>query len=228
MPNLAVIPARGGSKRIPRKNIKPFIGKPIIAYSIAKAIECGLFDEVMVSTDDHEIAEIARSLGASVPFMRSEKSADDFATTFTVINEVAETYKKNGRVFDNTCCIYPTAPFIRTEHLHEGLRLLTDKKFITVFPVVRFGYPVWRGQKIDENGKTSMVWPENLNKRSQDLDVVYHDAGQWYWINNSLIKDSLYTDNSGSVILSENEVQDIDTMTDWQIAELKFKLFAGA
>lgn len=224
MSNLAIIPARGGSKRIPRKNIKDFLGKPIIAYSIESALESGLFDKVMVSTDDKEIAEIAVKYGAKVPFKRSKENSNDLATTLSVIKEVISNYKNVlSQEFDNTCCIYPTAPFIKKEHLKQGFNLLTSKNYKSVFPVVPFSYPVWRGLERMNNGKTRMLWPENLQARSQDMKKVYHDAGQWYWINNNLINNSLFSDNTATILLNELEVQDIDNLTDWRLAELKYE-----
>ncbi len=222
---IAIIPARGGSKRIPRKNIRPFAGKPIIAYSIEAALKSGLFDVVMVSTDDEEIAQIARSYGAEVPFMRSPENSDDFATTREVIHEVIATYKeKSGIEFHFTCCIYPTSPLIQPDQLQKGFAMLKQHNYTSVSPIVGFSYPIWRGLAIDENGKGSMIWPEHLNSRSQDLKQVYHDAGQWYWYNTSLYNNWIWPDNTGFIILSEDEVQDIDSLTDWKIAEMKYKL----
>jgi len=225
MKNLAIIPARGGSKRIPQKNIKDFLGKPIIAYSIELALDSGLFDEVMVSTDDKEIAKAAQKFGAIIPFMRSANNSDDYATTVDVIKEVILSYKSIGKIFDYSCCIYPTAPLIQQHHLKEGFKMLCDKKFDTVFSVVPFGYPVWRGLEIDKNNKIKIIWPEFLNSRSQDLKKVYHDAGQWYWINSSKNIETIFTENSGSIILSEEEVQDIDNLSDWRMAEIKYQLY---
>lgn len=214
MANLAIIPARGGSKRIPRKNIREFLGKPVIAYSIEAAFASGLFDEVMVSTDDQEIAEIAERFGAKVPFERSEDTAGDHATTFDVIKEVTETYRKQFNTeFKYVCCLYATAPLITPGRLTEGLTTLIEGGFSTVFPVVAFSAPVWRGLRI-KNGKTEMIWPEYRNTRSQDLPVVYHDAGQWYWLDLKKAPDSLYTENTSSLVLSEQEVQDIDNPDD--------------
>lgn len=229
MKRLAIIPARGGSRRIPGKNIKDFHGKPIIAYSIETALSSKLFDEVMVSTDDEEIARVARSFGAQVPFMRSEKNADDFATTLDVINEVISTYKTDfGVNFDFACCIYPTAPLINSRHLKEGLDLLESKEFHTVFPVVAFGYPIWRGLERNENGNTQMLWPEYQQSRSQDLKPVYHDAGQWYWLNLRELGETIFNENSGSITLSEEEVQDIDNPSDWKLAEMKYALLQSS
>ncbi|MGF7079855.1 pseudaminic acid cytidylyltransferase [Mucilaginibacter sp. UYCu711] len=223
MNNLAIIPARGGSKRIPRKNIKAFLGKPIIAYSINAALESGLFKEVMVSTDDEEIADVAIKYGAKVPFLRSKVNAGDYSTTFSVITEVLNKYRQTGLMFDNACCIYPTAPLVNIAHLKEGVAKLNKKNLSAVYPAVQFSYPIWRGIYITEEGKSKMVWPEYLQTRSQDLEPVYHDAGQWYWFKTTH-QESLTSDNSGIVILKEEEVQDIDTESDWKIAELKYKL----
>jgi len=224
MNNIAIIPARGGSKRIPRKNIKDFLGKPIIAYSIEAALKSELFEEVMVSTDDHEIAEIAIKYGAKVPFYRTAASSNDFATTMSVIQEVVTEYNsKFNEVFDLVCCIYPTAPLIQLNDLKTGLDLLMAKNFDSVFPVVDFGYPIWRGVEITEEGKTQMVWPEHQNSRSQDLRKIYHDAGQWYWLNFNTMRNSIFTQNSGSIILPQEVVQDIDTEDDWQIAQIKYE-----
>ena len=222
MHNLAIIPARGGSKRIPRKNIRDFLGKPIITYSIDAALGSGLFEEVMVSTDDKEIAEIAIKYGARVPFYRSDEASSDFATTMSVVKEVVSIYKRQfNKTFDLICCIYPTAPLIQVQHLKTGLDILLAKNFESVFPIVAFGYPVWRGVEITNEGKTQMIWPEYQNSRSQDLKNVYHDAGQWYWLNMKQIGENIFSPNSGSVLLSEEEAQDLDNLTDWAIAEIK-------
>lgn len=225
MARLAIIPARSGSKRIPGKNIKDFFGKPVIAYSIQAALDCGLFDEVMVSTDDLKIAEIAKAHGAQVPFLRSEKNSDDQATTLEVIKEVLNYYKTNlNKSFDQICCIYPAAPLINASQLKKGFEKLTSGKFDSVFPVVEFSYPVWRGMELYETGKVNFIWPEFLNSRSQDLKKVFHDAGQWYWMNVATIGNSVFTDNSSSIIMMEEEVQDIDNPSDWKLAELKYRM----
>jgi pseudaminic acid cytidylyltransferase len=225
MSNLAIIPARGGSKRIIRKNIKSFLGKPIIAYSIEAAISSGLFDEVMVSTDDLEIAAIAKDYGATVPFMRSEKTANDFATTFDVIGEVIREYELLGIVFDFTCCIYACAPFVSQDKLTDSFELLRNKKFDSVFPIMPFGFPIQRALKQNEN-KVSFFYPEFIMSRSQDLEKSYHDAGQFYWMNTAvcLEKKQILTNNSGSIVISELEGQDIDNEVDWKLAELKYEL----
>jgi N-acylneuraminate cytidylyltransferase len=223
--NLCIIPARGGSKRIPRKNVKDFLGKPIIAYSIETALESNLFDEVMVSTDDDEIAEIAKNYGAKVPFMRSEENADDFATTADVLIEVITNYQKLNKYFNIACCMYPTAPLIKQEYLKKSYDLLIEKKFDSVFPIVKFSYPIFRALKIEDN-KTRMIWEENLKKRSQDLPEAFHDAGQFYWfdVKKLLSNNILFSENAGAIEIAETEVQDIDNETDWKIAEIKYKL----
>jgi pseudaminic acid cytidylyltransferase len=225
MNRVAIIPARGGSKRIHRKNIKEFLGKPIIAYSIEAALKSGLFDEVMVSTDDHEIAELSKNYGASIPFFRKAETANDFATTADVLEEVLNEYKKSGSKFEYACCIYPAAPLIQIKKLKTALDLIVSKQFDCVFPVVKYSHPIWRSVRIEE-GKALMNWSQYLNSRSQDLPPAFHDAGQFYWFKvTSFLKTlSLFTKNSGVVELDELEVQDIDRITDWKIAELKYQL----
>ncbi len=200
--------------------MKSFHGKPIIAYSIDVALRSGLFDEVMVSTDDAEISEIAQAHGAQVPFMRSAETSTDFATTTAVLQEVVTQYKERNQQFDAMCCIYPTAPFITTERLAEGKELLSNHE--SVMPVVPFSYPVWRGLKRSPSGGVSFQWPEYAQTRSQDLSEVYHDAGQWYWFLPSALTHGIISDKTGSLVLSNLEVQDIDTPADWAIAELKY------
>ncbi len=226
MSKLAIIPARGGSKRIPRKNIKLFHGKPIIAYSIEVALQSGLFDEVMVSTDDNEIAEISKQYGATIPFFRSAKTSDDFATTADVIIEVIQQLKDNDQQYEYACCLYPASPFITKQSLTDGYNLLKNNNYTTVFPVCRFSYPIQRCLRMTEAQKVEMMFPENLEKRSQDLPASYHDTGQFYWINvESFLKDkTLFTKNSGAIIIDEMQVQDIDNDTDWKLAEMKYKL----
>ena len=220
---IAIITARGGSKRIPRKNIRDFCGKPIIAYSIEAAIKSDVFSEVMVSTDSVEIAEIAKKYGASVPFFRSKKTSTDFATTREVLLEVLSEYKKLGKEFDEMVCIYPTAPFVTSEKLKNALNLLISKHGSLVIPVVRFSYPPQRAYIVN-NGKLKFKWEEYRNTRSQDLEPFYHDAGQFYCYH---VKD--YLDNNGIISnnilpleLCELEVQDIDNEEDWRIAEMKY------
>lgn len=226
MTNIAIITARGGSKRIPRKNIRDFLGKPIIAYSIEAAISSRLFSDVMVSTDDIEIAAIAKQYGASIPFMRSTQNSDDYAGTDDVIEEVLFQLKENGKEYDNACCIYPASPFINVNSLQCGYDLLTGNNYDTVFPVCAYSYPVLRSLSMNADGKVAMNWPENLHKRSQDLPAIYHDAGQFYWLKIAefLRTKKLFTDNTGAIVLNELQVQDIDNETDWKLAELKYLL----
>jgi len=225
MGNLAIIPARGGSKRIPRKNIKDFLGKPIIAYSIEVALNSELFDEVMVSTDDDEIAEVALKYGAKVPFLRSYNNSDDFSTTMDVIKEVIEQYKsKINTDFENGCCIYSTSPLLKIDHLKNGYNKLISNDFSTVFPAVEYSYPIWRGLSINKDSTAKMIWPQHLNARSQDLEKVYHDAGQWYWFKTKELTESFFSGKSAIIKLDETEVQDIDNLTDWKLAELKYKI----
>lgn len=223
MSSLAIITARGGSKRIPRKNIKPFCGKPIIQYSIEAALSSGIFTEVMVSTDDEEIAQIARDAGAQVPFMRSAAAANDYASTDDVIREVLEAYEAQGRHFDTFCCIYPTAPFVTAAKLQTAMEML--KKNESVIPVVPFSYPVQRGLSIDAQGHVGYKWKEYATARSQDLEKIYHDCGQFYACRTEAFFREGTTDTPDMVplILSELEVQDIDTPEDWAIAEVKYQ-----
>lgn len=220
--NIAIITARGGSKRIPKKNRKEFCGKPIIAYSIEAALQAEIFEEIMVSTDDREIAEIALNYGAKVPFYRSEGTSGDFATTADVLLEVLDRYKKAGKCFDNFCCIYPTAPFITPEKLKSGMALLTEAE--GVLPVVKFSFPPQRCVVI-RDGKAEMKWKENLNVRSQDLEPFYHDCGQFYCCRTEafLREKKLPLGNTAPFIMDEREVQDIDNIEDWEIAEIKFQ-----
>ncbi|WP_136661381.1 pseudaminic acid cytidylyltransferase [Nitratireductor sp. XY-223] len=227
--SVAIIPARGGSKRIPRKNIRKFRGRPIIAWSVEAALESGAFDEVMVSTDDEEIASVARSCGANVPFMRSPRTADDTATTSDVLFEVLECYGKAGREFAFGCCIYPTAPFMRASDLAHGKQRLADDGFDVIMPIAAFSYPVWRSLRRDDDGRLEMNFPENLNARSQDLPPAFHDAGQWYWFRTAAFLSDrvLLGPNTGSVMLPSTQVQDIDTEEDWTIAEWKHERIFG-
>lgn len=225
MSAIAIITARGGSKRIPKKNIKEFCGKPIIAYTIDAALKSGVFDVVMVSTDSEEIAEVARKYGAQVPFLRSEKTSDDYATTTDVIQEVLENYQKLGQSFEYISCLYPTAPFITPDRLKEAMELLLSSGAESLNPVVEYSFPPARSHIITEDGRLKFRWPENCFKRSQDLEPWYHDAGQFYFYKTSafLAKGRLEFDEI-AMVLNELEVQDIDNETDWKLAELKYKL----
>ncbi len=225
MSRLAIITARGGSKRIPKKNIREFCGKPILAYSIEAALESGLFDHVMVSTDSEEIAEIARKYGAEVPFFRSETTSGDFATTNDVLAEVLEEYEKRGMHFDVACCIYPTAPFVTAEKLKTAVAQLESSDADTLIPVVSFSYPPQRAMVV-ENERLVFKYPEYLDSRSQDLQSHYHDVGQFYVFRTDrfAVNKKLMVGDILPFIVSELEVQDIDNLTDWKIAEMKYRL----
>lgn len=226
MKSVCIIPARGGSKRIPKKNSKDFLGKPIIAYSIQTARDSKLFDEVMVSTDDKEIADIAIKCGAKVPFMRSSKTSDDFATTYDVIEEVLDEYQKLGISFDEGCCFYATSPLTTINHLNAAHRLLTSKNFATVFPVMRYGTAIQKALIMEDDHKMTLLQPEFELTRSQDIPNAYHDAGQFYYFNTEklLLHKKLWTINSGIIEIPESEGQDIDNEIDWQLAEFKYQI----
>ncbi|MGE3261169.1 MAG: pseudaminic acid cytidylyltransferase [Bacteriovoracia bacterium] len=225
---IAIITARGGSKRIPRKNIRVFHGRPILAYPIEAALTSKLFAEVMVSTDDPEIAEIAKSAGATVPFFRSAKNSDDHAGTAEVILEVLEAFARQGRSFETFCCLYPTSPFVNAARLQSAMKLLEEGNTKTVIPVVAFSPPIQRALKI-ESGKLRWLDAAYAKARSQDLAVSYHDAGQFYCgkVAEFLQKPLLFSDDTAPLVLPETEVQDIDTEDDWKIAELKYQLLRG-
>jgi len=226
MKSLAIIPARGGSKRIPGKNIKNFLGKPIISYSIQTALKSKLFDTVMVSTDSKEIAEVAESYGASIPFLRSNENSDDFATTVDVLIEVLNAYKKKGILFDVICCIYPTTPMIDFEALKNAYDKMINDNLDTVFPVLKFSYPPQRAITLDNDNLMQLQYPELKNTRSQDLEALYHDAGQFYWVKTApfLKTKNLWPQRTGVVLLSEMDAQDIDNIDDWKLAELKYQI----
>lgn len=224
---LAVITARGGSKRIPKKNIRKFCGRPIISYPIQAALESGLFDEVMVSTDSGEIARIAMECGAEVPFFRSAGTSGDFASTSDVLLEVLDEYEKRGRYFETACCIYPAAPFVTVQRLAEAMGILADGDADTVMPVAAFSYPPQRGVVLRQDGSVTMAHPEYMDTRSQDLETVYHDCGQFYafkvpgfQVNKSIMKGKIVP-----LIVPELQMQDIDNEADWELAELKYQLF---
>jgi len=222
---IAIITARGGSKRIPRKNIKDFCGKPIIEYSIKAALESGVFDEVMVSTDDEEIAEISMKAGAVVPFFRSSNTSDDYSTTADVLMEVLKEYIKMGKTFDYAACIYPTAPFVTAQKLRDGIRILKEKDGIMLMPVVRFHFPPQRSLIIND-GKVEYKWPQYRTTRSQDLEEMYYECGQYYFYNvdKYLEKKGQISEGIIPIIVSEMEAQDIDNEEDWRIAEFKYTI----
>ena len=224
---IAVIPARGGSKRIPRKNIKDFLGKPMIAYSIETALSTGLFDKVIVSTDDVEIASIAENYGADVPFVRPKDLADDLTGTDAVVRHAIEYCLQEGESVELACCIYATAPLLQVQFLEEGYRKLVNSDKCFAFSVTTFPFPIQRAVLINENGEVDAFWPEKIFDRSQDLSEAYHDAGQFYWgrtdafMNNEII----FSPVSLPVILPRHHVLDIDTPEDWKQAELLYKAF---
>lgn len=221
---VAMIPARGGSKRIPRKNIKLFAGKPMIAHSIEAARASGVFDHIFVSTDDDAIAEVARACGAEVPFRRPPELCDDHATTDMVIQHGLDWLEKQGAPAEFFCCLYATAPFVRAEDLRRGLDILRQSAAATAFSVTTFAYPIFRALRLDEAGHLAMFWPEHRLTRSQDLPEAFHDAGQFYWLATSryLQEGRVFSSNSVPVRLPRHLVQDIDTPEDWERAERMF------
>ena len=224
--NIAIIPARSGSKRIPHKNVKDFLGKPILAYSIETALQSGLFDEVMVSTDSENIAAIARQYGAKVPFLRSRETADDYATLSDVIDEVLQTYRDKENIeFDYVCCMLATAPFVQKEDVIAAYNKLIHNDIDAIFPVVRYDFPIQRAMQF-EGDLIRMIAPENKEARSQDLTPSFHDAGLYYWIKTQVFnkQKTLWTDQTSALEISAYKAQDIDTPEDWQMAELKYKL----
>lgn len=226
MSAIAIILARGGSKRIPRKNVRPFLGEPVIWRPIRAALESGRFDEVMVSTDDEEIAAVAREGGAVTPFRRTDANASDNATTTNALLEVLQQYRESGREFDYLCGIYACTPLIEAAHLVEGWDLMqTHPEAETVMPVVQYGYPIQRAFHVSGR-ELKMVMPENAFARSQDLAPSYHDAGQWYWLRRDRFEAErkIFTDHCMPVVLSELATQDIDNEVDWRLAELKANL----
>ena len=225
MSNIAIITARGGSKRIPKKNIKNFCGKPIIAYSIEAALSAGIFDKVMVSTDSEEIASVARTYGAEVPFMRSEATSTDFATTSDVLLEVIGNYEERGCFFEFGCCLYPTAPFVNADILRKAYDTLSSSTSKTLLPVVAFSFPPQRGVFIRDS-KLVLSQPEYLNTRSQDLEKMYHDCGSFsmFRVNEFKHEKKLITDNTVPFVMDEIMVQDIDNESDWKMAELKYNM----
>lgn len=222
---IAIIPARGGSKRIPQKNIRVFLGKPIIAYAIETSIQSSLFDRVVVSTDSAEIAEVARKFGAEVPFIRPVEISNDYASTADVLVHALETLSTKEEYYRFACCIYPTAVLMSPKDLHTGYELISSGKADTVFSIARYTSPIFRALKVNHVGKIEMFWPENELVRSNDLPESYHDAGQFYWlrVERFLKKKKLYSGNAMPVILPAHRVQDIDTEDDWQMAEHKYR-----
>lgn len=226
---IAIIPARGGSKRIPRKNIKDFFGKPLIAYSIEVAIDSNLFDKVIVSTDDEEIARVAKSYGAEIPFIRPKELSDDFSGTDTVINHAIEHLKNEGEEFDYVCTIYATAPLLEKEYLIKAYDAIKNKSVKYAFSCTSMPFPIQRTFKITQDRRCEMFWPENYMSRSQDLEEAYQDAGQFYWNNiNIQSNEIMFGKDSIPIIMPRHLVQDIDTLEDWNRAEFMYKAIREA
>lgn len=223
---LAVIPARGGSKRIPRKNIQPFAGKPMIAWSIEAALESGSFNRVIVSTDDDEIADIARTCGAEVPFRRPDTLSHDSVPTRPVVVHAIEQARQQGATIEHVCCIYPTAPLLDADTIRNSQKELVETGAHFVFSCTTFPYPIRRALRIAQDGTMEMIWPEHLTTRSQDLEQAYHDAGQFYWGRAEAFLDGrpMFGPGSRPWVLPRHLVQDIDTPEDWIRAELAFKV----
>ncbi len=226
MRNIAIITARGGSRRIPGKNIKDFFDKPIIYYPINALLQSGVFDEIMVSTDNEEIAEVAKQFGAKVPFMRSEKNSDDFATTSDVLLEVLQEYTKRGDSFDNCCCIYPANPFTTKDILFNAYNILiNDELCNTVMPLVKYGNPIERSLRLGNDDFIEPANPAMFNKRSQDLEDRYYDPGQFYFFRvNNFLQTGKILDKTRHIEISEMQAQDIDNLQDWKMAEIKFNI----
>jgi pseudaminic acid cytidylyltransferase len=223
--NICIIPARSGSKRIPKKNIKSFFGKPIIAWSIKIAIESKCFDKIIVSTDDNKIANIAKRYGAEVPFMRPKKLSGDFTETVPVISHAIKWQIKNDQKPDYVCCIYATAPFIELSNLKNCLEILKNSDSDYVFPATNFAYPIQRSFKIQNNKRLKMFYPKYRKSRSQDLEEAYHDVGQFYWGSSDawLKNKEIISKNSTPILVPRARAIDIDTIEDWEIAEKMFK-----
>lgn len=225
MSAIAIIPARGGSKRIPKKNIKLFHGRPMISYAIEAAKSCNIFDRVIVSTDSQEIADVARKCGAEVPFLRPRELSDDFTPTAPVLLHSLTQLINQGEEYYFLCCIYPTAVFIQPKYIINGFNLIINKNVASVFSVTSYSFPIFRALKIEDNGILKMFWPEHEMTRSQDLPEAYHDAGQFYWLNipEFIKSQKIYSHDAMPVIIPRSIVVDIDSMEDWEVAELLYK-----
>ena len=229
MSNLCIIPARGGSKRIPKKNIIDFFGIPIITYAINTAKSTSLFDEIMVSTDSEEIAEVSKKSGANVPFIRSKENATDKSPTIDVLIEVLQYYSSKGKKFNYVCCLYPYTPLITTATLHKGFELIKSNDVSSVFPAVPYSHPVQRGFTINESSIIDLIDLELFEKRTQSMKKVFHDAGQFYWFRPEILKKTKSIVNNQSKIIEMNqlEVHDVDTLEDLEIVKLKYKLLSN-
>ncbi|CAN0617629.1 Pseudaminic acid cytidylyltransferase [Burkholderia multivorans] len=227
---VAIIPARGGSKRIPRKNVRDFLGKPIIAYSIEAARRSGVFDRILVSTDDEEIAAVARRYGAETPFMRPAALADDHTGTNAVVKHALQWLNDHGQPADAACCIYATAPFVQPRYLREGLELLERHGCAYAFSVTSYAFPIQRALRVDPEGVVQARQPEHIFTRSQDLEEAFHDAGQFYWGRaDAFLSDVvLYSPDAQAVVLPRHFVQDIDTLEDWHRAEFMYRALQAA
>jgi pseudaminic acid cytidylyltransferase len=226
---IAVIPARGGSKRIPRKNIRIFCGKPIIAYSISAAHETGLFDHIVVSTDDEEIASVAREFGATTPFIRPKEIADDFTGTNAVVKHAVGWFAEQGHEVAHACCVYATAPLIQPRFIRQGHDALTGSDAAFAFSVTDYAFPIQRAVRLTADGRVDALYPEHRLTRSQDLEPAYHDAGQFYWGTARAFLDDvpLFSPRSIGVLLPRTLVQDIDTPEDWELAEFMYRAVNG-
>lgn len=228
--NIAIIPARGGSKRIPGKNIRPFCGRPMIAWSVEAALNSGVFDQVVVSTDSEQIAAVARKWGAETPFPRPAELSGDHVATAPVLTHAIRWLEEHGQAPERVCCIYATAPFVRPEYLRQGLETLRSTGCSSCFSVTTFAFPIFRGLKLEPDGSLRMFWPEHELARSQDLPEAYHDAGQFYWLDCRKFLDSgkVYAADARPVLLPRHLVQDIDTPEDWTRAEYMFRVIQNA
>ena len=221
---VAIIPARGGSKRIPRKNIKDFFGKPLIAYSIEAALKSNLFEKVIVSTDDEEIADVAIKYGATIPFIRPKELSDDFTGTGAVVEHTINYLKEQGEYYDYICTIYATAPLLQEKYLIEGFEKLKNSNAKNAFSCTSMPFPIQRTFKITQNERCEMFWKENFSKRSQDLEEAYQDAGQFYWTNLEVKSNEImFGNDSIPIVLPRYLVQDIDTLEDWERAEFMYE-----
>jgi len=226
---IAIIPARGGSKRIPRKNIKDFFGKPLIAYSIQTALESNLFDKIIVTTDDKEIAKIAKEYGAEIPFIRPCELSDDYTGTNDVVQHAIDYLKEQGQEFDYACTIYATAPLMKSKYLIEGFQKLKSSDAINAFSSTSMPFPIQRTFKVNDDGRCEMFTPEHYMTRSQDLEEAYQDAGQFYWTKlDKSSKEIMLGKDSIPIILPRHLVQDIDTLEDWKRAELLYEVIYKA